>query len=249
MKKGVYIIIGLFISAIVFNSCAEESEFTQYWYSFATFVDDDNVTAGYSFNLDSGGKLIPTNNGSVSEYEDSSRVVVTYSVASDTGFAEGRVIKGSIATIKPILTKDVIQLTDGITDSIGSDQVFTNENDIWMTEKHLNIIFRYYGSGNILHYINLTKPIGEQKDEDGNQILEFRHNTNDDVDINIYESVVSFSMDSLYEQGMDSLNFVLVAVKDDTINFKYYDTFYFDNATTQKMAPNGREFDAANIFE
>ncbi len=236
MKKEFFLYVLIVVTSFIYSGCNDsDSDYVQYWYSFATFIEDENE--GYHFDLDSGGKLIPTNNGEVSGVDDSSRVIVTYSINSELGEGNDKIVNGDISTIDAILTKDILQLTEEIADSIGNDKVFTSENDIWMTDRHLNIIFRHYAYDKN-HYINLTKPIGEQTDENGNQILEFRHNANDDLDLNVYKGVVSFSMDSLYEQGMDSVNFVMVAVEGDTNNFMYYDTFYF-NTNNLKSAPAG----------
>jgi len=227
MKK-VIIIIMLFIGGITLSGCFDIDGIEpgpQLWYSFGSLYQSD-TDLGYFFILDSGDKLLPTNSLDINQFEDSSRIIVTYSIESYTETLNVKTFIGEIAVIEGILTKDIIQLTEEIEDSLGNDLVFLYENSIWLSERHLNVIFNYYGY-NHLHYINLAKPNGEQTDDEGNQILELRHNSNDDHKTYVYESVVSFSMDSLYKPGLDSINFVLQAIDGDTINHEFFGTFHF----------------------
>lgn len=228
MKKALVYLIAIVFAGSIMVSCNDDTneDYTTYWYSFATLIQDDSPL-GFYFNLDSGGKLEPTNSVNVSDFEDTCRVVVTYSIVSEEGEDTNKVVEGNITQIREILTKDIIQLTEENIDSIGNDLIITGERNIWPSENHLNLIIFYYGY-NKVHYVNLAKPIGDQFDEDGNQILELRHNANGDYESYYYQSEIAFDMRSLQEPGMDSINYVLRAIEGDTSDFSYVGTFHFN---------------------
>jgi hypothetical protein len=212
------------MTAIGFSSCDTDEPET-YWYSYGTYLDDESAPKDFVVALDNGSLLNPIEASGVhSDVKDSSRVVVTYSIESE----KNDTTHATVVEVARILTKGIIQLTENNKDSIGSDAVQLSDDNIWLTENHLNFVFGYYG-GSVTHYINLTKPIGVQKDENGRQILEFRHNENNDSYNYWILSVVSFDMRSLYETGMDSINFVVHANNFNDGIYKWEGTYHFNN--------------------
>ena len=221
MKNLTFILV--MVSVFLFSSC-DKSEPETYWYSFGTYIETE--PDNFIIDLDDGSALIPTQVGYIEAgLEDSSRVMVVYVIVSETDST----VTAKVDNITGILTKGVLQLTEENKDSIGSDGVIVTEDDIWFSENHLNVRFRYfYYYQNIQHYINLVKPIGNPIDEKGNQILELRHNDNNDYTNYSSTGIVSFDMWSLYEEGMDSLNFLFTAYDYDSTKFSWEGTYHYD---------------------
>jgi hypothetical protein len=215
--------------AMVMSACKTEDP-EPYWYSYGTFLEKSSLTNDFVVELDNNLTLIPNSVAFIqSEVKDSSRVIALYSVDSETDST----VNGNDVQIEGILTKNIIQLTEANQDSIGNDEVQLNDDNIWLSENHLNIIFGYYAASGV-HFFNLVKPIGEQLDENGRQILEFRHNRNNDPYSSYYTGIVSFDMRSLYAPGMDSINFVLQAKDFDNGVYSWVGTYHFGNQVTTK---------------
>jgi hypothetical protein len=221
MKNLTFILV--MVSVFLFSSC-DKSEPETFWYSYGTYIETE--TDNFIIDLDDGSVLIPTQVAYIEEgVVDSSRVMVVYVIVSETDST----INAKVDNITGLLTKGVLQLTEDNQDSIGNDGVIVTEDDIWFSENHLNVRFRYfYYYQNIQHYINLVKPIGNPIDEKGNQILEFRHNDNGDYSNYSSTGIVSFDMWSLYEEGVDSLNFLFTAYDYDSTKFSWEGTYHYD---------------------
>lgn len=236
-----------FFSLLLFSGCLDVSSDNETeWYSYGDYIKDES-TIGYYINMDSGGKLVPVNSFSTSGLADSSRVMVTYTVESETGSGDDVVYNVEISTMSEILTKDIIKLTDEMADTIGNDGVTCYDNGIWLSDRHLNVIFYFYGYSQV-HYLNLVKPVGDQLDDDGNQILILKHNANDDWEYYQYAGIMAFNMESLYEQGLDSINFVFQAMGYDSLTYEYFGTYYFkqgqESTKSATLKSKCLEFDA-----
>lgn len=209
-------------SVFLFSNCQKDEPET-YWYSYGTYIKTSEGASNFVIDLDDGTVLTPTQVAYIEEgVVDSSRVMVVYAIVSETDST----VNAKVDKITGLLTKGVLQLTEENQDSIGNDGVIVTDDDIWFSENHLNVIFGYYYY-NTKHFINLVKPIGNQFDEKGNQILEFRHNDNNDYYNYSYSGIVSFDMWSLYEVGMDSLNFVFTAYDYDSTKFSWEGTYHY----------------------
>lgn len=230
MKNLIYtLIIGV---SLFLASCNNNDEYEILWYNYGTYLKSDSLEFGFLIEFDDGKQLIPTDVVYVSdEVVDSSRVFVLYSIISE----EYETVNASVKEVSEILTKGVMQLTEENQDSIGNDGIIILEEDIWFSEDHLNVIFGYFGL-NAIHYINLVKPIDNQFDEYGRQILEFRHNANNDYPSYFHSSIVSFDMWSLYEDGMDSINFVFKSTDYDSTELNWEGTYFFNNNNTTKKS-------------
>ncbi len=230
--------VTIFVSIIViaFTACKTEEPET-YWYYYGTYFNTTEGANDFIVKLDNGTTLIPTESEGIQNgVEDSSRVVVTYAIVSEINDT----LNAKVVEVAEILTKGILQLTTNNTDSIGNDEVQLSADEIWLSEFHLNFVFGYYG-GATTHYINLVKPIGEQLDENGRQILEFKHNDNNDPYNYWILSVVSFDMRSIYADGMDSINFVVHSNNFDTSDFKWEGTYYFNHANSSNVARIGEQ--------
>jgi len=223
MKNFAFILILVFGGSFLF-SCSKEEEQVDYWYSYGTYIKSETSTLGFVIDLDSGKELIPDHVSYIETgVKDSSRVIVSYSIVTETDSTTN----ANVEEIVGILTKNILQLTEENKDSIGNDGVIVSENDIWFSENHLNVVFTYYYYGK-KHFINLVKPIGEQFDADGNQILEFKHNDNDDYLNYAYSGIVSFDMESLHQEGMDSINILFKSMDYDSTLFTWKGTYHFN---------------------
>jgi hypothetical protein len=223
----------LFITtATFFVSCDNDFEEQEtLWFNYGTYVDSDQNVLGFILKMDNGDTIIPESLDYIEDgIEDGSRVIPIYTVELQVG----QTIYGKVLEIEKIFTKNITQLTEDIQDSIGDDPVQILENNIWLSEKHLNIIFSYYGGGTI-HYINLVKPNGAQTDSLGRQILEFKHNANDDIYNYAYSGIVSFDMWSIYQEGMDTLNFVFKSEDYYGEIMEWEGVYVYDTTTTTAL--------------
>lgn len=233
----------IIIVSVTFNACNTEEPET-YWYSYGTYFNPAEDANDFIVKLDNGTTLIPSlSEGIQSGVKDSSRVVVTYAIVSEINDT----LNAKVVEVASILTKNILQLTLNNADSIGNDEVQLDDDEIWLSEFHLNFVFGYYG-GATTHYINLVKPIGEQLDENGRQILEFKHNENNDPYNYWILSVVSFDMRSIYAEGMDSINFVIHSNNFNNSDYKWEGTYYFNNTNASKVSRIG-EHRLTNMVE
>lgn len=224
MKLKIKLGMFVFAALVIVVGCSSSDETENYWYNYGTYLDSDLSDEGFIMKMDNGDTLIPTSVDFIEEgIVNGSRVIPIYSIVTE----EGNIINAKISKIEKILTKNIIQLTEAIADSIGDDPVSVWADNVWFSENHLNVVFTYLGS-NKVHSINLVKPIGDQLDEEGRQILEFRHNDNGDFRNIQYTGIVSFDMSGLYQEGMDSLT-VLFKSHDYLMDpFTWEGTFVFN---------------------
>jgi hypothetical protein len=228
----VFTLIALFF--VTFTACnPDDEEPVTYWLSFATYHTDSTTTNGYYLWLDSGGKIIPQNKGTLEQgLANGDRVIANYSIVTDSGQNQNRVITANMVSVTEILTKDIFELTTQTYDSIGNDFIHITQGNIWATQNHLNIIFEYSG-GTRQHFINLCKPIGPQTDSLGRQILLFKHNANSDWGGTWIQGAAAFNMNSIKPAGADSLNFVMLWTDYDYLTKQFEGTFYYSNNSTK----------------
>ncbi len=201
MKK---LIIAVVLLIIILPACNKDDQLQQ-WRGIGTIEKADNSNDEFIINLDGGEKLIPNGVIANNTYDNQDRIIVTYAITNELGNNEYEV---DLYDIDRILTKDIIQLTELNQDTIGNDPVFTNEENIWIKDNYINFIFSYYG-GFKTHLINLVKLSENTHTDDGKLILEFRHNDHDDYSSSLYNGVVSFDLESLKEDGLETIEFVV----------------------------------------
>lgn len=249
MKKQIITYLSiLLLGAFILQSCAPESEPIRSYYSlFGTVQTEDNLN--FTVRLDNGDLLIP-DKLTIEGIEQDRRVLMQFYVISIDTTTNDKIINAEVIDMLGVHTADIIQLTEEIEDSIGTDGIMVDESNVWLSEKHLNIGYGFYG-GNAVHEVSLVTPIGDVVDEEGNLILEFRHNANGDFMNNYYTGMVAFSMDSLHEVGMDSINFIFQSYDYDSIRTEVKGTYYFYNPIPEKkslnMGPIG--FDAMYSYQ
>jgi hypothetical protein len=100
--------------------------------------------------------------------------------------------------------KGIMDITPENEDSIGNDPIIVSE--YWITDSLLNFKLKYWGYSG-MHYLNLVKQPGDITAADQPIQLELRHNANDDRESVPYTAFVSFSLNSLRIDGLDSVSF------------------------------------------
>jgi len=203
--------IGVILTAVVSCSLDEDGySATDMWVSFGIYYLDDTGGMGCSIQLDDGNRIIPVASDIyLGRYEDSSRVLVNYTILGDLARSEefqGYYVK--INSMRDILMKGILELTYANEDSIGNDPILVR--NAWLTGNLLNFELKYRG-GNNIHYINLVKQPGENTLEQQPVELELRHNDNGDTGNIPFAAFVSFDLSALKTEGRDSTRFRVTA--------------------------------------
>jgi len=196
MTKKVMFVLGLVLSAFVFNACQDDDGYSldKAWYSIATVhpLDDSHT---YWLTLDSGTSLWPVaTNIPWYDPKETKRAYVVYTLLSDKFSGYDHAVK--ILDLKSILTKPLAEnLNDENDETYGTDPVTIT--DIWIGGGYLNIIFEFNYGGNAVHYINLIK----NESVNTPYFFEFRHNAFDDNERYSRKGIVAFDLSSIDTNG------------------------------------------------
>lgn len=211
MKKLAFgILMGLLV---VFTSCLDDDDgysLGDYWIGFGIY-NGDGESAG-ELVMDNGYVLVGVAANYPQWYKDFSngdRVLVNYTILDEdnTSSSEERYFV-KVNDISDVLMKGIMDITEEIEDSIGNDPIIVE--DAWITDSLLSFRLKYWGQ-NKIHFLNLVKQPGELTADDQPIQLELRHNANDDVQSIPYTAYVSFSLNSLRINGLDSVQFEVTA--------------------------------------
>lgn len=221
MKK---IIFGILVGFLfVFAGCNDDDGYSlnDMWVGFGIFQNDGSNS--YQIIMDNKDVLVPIASnyppGWQEDLDNGERILVNYTILDEEKDEAGDVQKYyvKVNSIKDVLMKGVIDITPEIEDSIGNDQIIVD--DYWMTDSLLNFKLKYWGS-NATHFLNLVKEPGDVLEENQPIELELRHNANGDDEAIIYTAYVSFSLNSLRIEGLDSVEFVVTSVDYDGNEFR-----------------------------
>lgn len=243
MKK----ILLIAIAAILLVSCNTKDErYDNYWTSLGVYETTKDNALGFQIALDNGNYVIPKEiTDGAHSLEDGTRVVIYYSIINEeAGANENLIISAALHQIDDVLTKNVIEISEEIADSIGNDPIHVHSEDIWISNNYLNIYFSYYGGGRI-HYINMIKFPNDSTDAEGNLILEFRHNNNGDYPSHAYDGFVSFDLNNLQSLEVDTLPIVVRVTDYDGYELEWKDTYNFNspnNASRIMNYENSKEY-------
>ena len=102
-----------------------------------------------------------------------------------------------VEAIYPIVTKDVIELTNENSEELGNDPIIIFKNNFWISNGFMNIVFRQNTPTTQKHFINLVKGPSVNGDNDEYVYLQIRYNTYDDVSGYWQNGAVSFNLDSI----------------------------------------------------
>ena len=202
MKK---ITLWSLLAMVLLVACSDDEGSDPIFSKAGTINETDINEFGFVVDLDNGMKLSPVTLYYKGDVENEERVIATYTVIAKTDIDSANV---NMIDIEKIITKDILELTEQNQDSIGNDFIYTNKQSIWMSEKHLNILFEFYGQDSV-HLVNLVRPIGKPVDGENRIILELKHNDKNDRQTYIYQGIMSFNLESLKEADEESVTFVL----------------------------------------
>ena len=238
MKKIVFGILVGFL--FVLTGCSDDDGYSlsDMWIGFGIFQADD--ADNYKIVMDNKDVLIPIASnyppGWGERLDNGERVLVNYTILDeildDAGEIESYYVK--VNSIEDILMKGVMDITPENEDSIGNDPIVVV--DYWMTDSLLSFKLKYWGY-NEIHFLNLVKQPGDILTENQPIELELRHNANDDDDAIYYTAYVSFSLNSLRIEGLDSVRFVVTATDFDGVEFS--EEGVFDYSDLPDVIDNG----------
>lgn len=235
MKKLVFgILMGLLVT---FTGCIDDDDsysLGDYWIGFGIFNEDG--AGGERIKMDNGSVIIPVAGAGTAWFHnisDGDRVLVNYTILDedDTSSSEERYYV-KVNKISDVLMKGILDITEENEDSIGSDPIIVE--DAWITDSLLSFRLKYWGNSKI-HFLNLVKEPGELTANDQPIKLELRHNANDDNESIPYTAYVSFSLNSLRIDGLDSVRFEVTASDYDGI--AYQDSGVFDYSNLELPTP------------
>ncbi|MGQ1788122.1 MULTISPECIES: NigD-like protein [unclassified Saccharicrinis] len=211
MKKLLFI-IGVMVMFSV-TSCDlfdddDDYSLGNYWLSSGTITKD---VGSYFVTTDEGKVLWPSKSHvSISLLEDGMRVLVNYTILADATDSDTYDYYVRVNDISQILTKPVFEFTaetsSDIIDSIGNDAVTIV--DTWFTDDYLNVEFEY-GGGATVHFINLVFDAENATTDNGEIILELKHNTNSDPYNYRQWGIASFDVSNFKEEGETSVDFFI----------------------------------------
>lgn len=218
MKKYLSgILLGILV---ITNGCLDEDEYSlnRMWVGFGMIEETNSDPLTYKINMDNGDVLVPvasdynhhwyydTSGNTGSRLQTGDRVLLNYTIigdnAGDGEEAEKYYIK--VNSVMKILLKGIMDITPENQDSIGNDPITVK--DWWINDSLLNFEIKYWGRYEI-HFINLVKEPGNLTEEDQPIELELRHNDNNDVKDFPFAAYVSFKLNDLKIDGLDSVRF------------------------------------------
>lgn len=208
MKK---IVFGLLVGLVfVFTACNDDDGYSlgDIWVGFGVLSGEQGE---FNIIMDNNDKLVPvaaTYPGWQNQFETGDRVLVNYTVLDDDLTEEPALYYVKVNGIEDILLKGIMDITEENADSIGNDPIIVE--DYWMTDSLLSFKLKYWGL-NEIHFLNLVKQPGELTAEDQPIQLELRHNANGDENAVLYTAFVSFSLNDLRINELDSVQFEVMS--------------------------------------
>ncbi len=221
MKKFKFGVLLALIGIITF-SCSDDDDgysLGDFWVTTGTVVK----TTDYFYVITDGGDdLWPAaTNVSPGSLEDGMRILVNYTIlGEDTEGNYDFLVK--INGISELLTKPIFNFDETtsaeVKDSIGYDAVTIT--DTWFTDDYLNVQFEYGGGPGFIHFINLVKDTEDLTTENGEIILELKHNKNGDPYNYLQWGIASFDISEIKDMGQSSVDIFLRSL-DKEGNYQY----------------------------
>jgi len=205
-------LFSLLIVVLFFSSCDKQDDnysIGDFIVSFGIVEKSPESTDGtYLIRLDNGDSFVTvTPSLNIHDIDAGQRVFVNFAPFEDKVNTDNtKTIYGKINLIQSILYKDVLQLSEVNSDSIGKDPIIVRES--WITgDSILTVGFSYYTSGSV-HKINLADN-AEGNGIEKPLILEFRHNANGDKLMYRAAGYASFRLNNFRIAGQHKVDFYL----------------------------------------
>ncbi|WP_430809683.1 MULTISPECIES: NigD-like protein [unclassified Carboxylicivirga] len=203
----------LALIGVTLFSCSNDDGYSlgDFWVTTGTVVK----TSDYFYVVTDGGDdLWPAaTNVSPESLEDGMRIMLNYTILGDDpdGSYDYYVkINGYWELLtKPVFNFDENTL-ESVKDSIGNDAV--SITDTWFTNDYLNVQFEYGGAPGYVHFINMVKDTEDLLTENGEVILELKHNKNGDPYNNLQWGIASIDISELKEEGKESVQLILRSI-------------------------------------
>ena len=192
----------------------------------------------YRIIMDNGDMLVPVASGynrpwyymgtndPESRLKTGERILINYTILGDDRTNGENISEYYIRvnSVRKILLKGILDITEENQDSIGNDPIIVRK--AWMTGNLLNFEIKYWGRYEI-HYINLVKQPGELTAAGQPIELELRHNANGDLEDIPFAAHVSFNLDLLQIQGLDSTQFRVTATDYEGALYEYTGSYHY----------------------
>ena len=230
MKKIVFgILIG---SLLILTGCLDDDGYSvgNQWIGFGVIQNVNNLKV----KMDNGDLLKPVSYNNTAYYnfetrdglDVGDRVFLNFTILDDSvdDSTEVTTYFVTLNSLEEVLLKQIMDITPEKEDSIGNDPIIVK--DTWIANNMLNFKLKYWGSYET-HFINLVKQPGVLTADDQPIQLELRHNNNNDDEAIPYTAYVSFHLDSLMVNGLDSVRFDVTCEDYDGEPFLYEGTYVY----------------------
>ncbi len=247
LKRGwIFALLSIFLLSC--NNDDDNYSLGDFWLTTGTVIKTSDHF--YVVN-DEGEKLWPSASNVDPQFvEDSMRAIVNYTILGDATDNPDFDYYVKINSIKKILTKPVFHFTNetsqAVKDSIGNDAVTITST--WFTGKYLNVQFEYGGGFGYIHYINLVKDDKDPETENGEIILELKHNKNGDPSTYLYWGIASFDLTALQVEGESSVD-ILVRALGKSGQYEYNKVLTYEYVDPQNQAAGFLSKDFTSTFE
>ena len=189
-KLSIALLVILLSGAL--RSCDNSKEEIGASWATVHVLNDDT----YYLDSDLFGKLWIVDND-VRWYKpiDGERVISFFNPLSERYNNYDKAVK--LEAIYPILTKDVVELTSENEDKLGNDPIVIYQNNLWISNGYMNIVFKQNTPTVNKHFINLVKGESITGTDTEYVYLELRYNTYNDLSGYWQNGAVSFDLSSI----------------------------------------------------
>ncbi len=227
----------LLLASLMLVSCNDDDDgysLGDYWISTGTVTK----TGDYYFITTDGDETLWPSATEVnpSSLTDGMRVLVNYTILGDGAGGTDYDYYVRVNSISEILTKPIFnftaETTDAVKDSIGNDAV--SIVDSWFSNQYLNVQFEYGGGLGYVHFINLVQDSEDRLTDNGEIILELKHNKNGDPYNYLHWGIASFDITELQVEGQTSVDiFVRSLGKSGEYEYNKVMTYEYGEVVTQ----------------
>ncbi len=214
MRKNWCFLMGLVV--LLATSCSMDKEEGAY-YQYSLGVVEGNSATTFMVLTDGGERIRPVEFQPVNyEIEAGKRVLVRFTIIEESA-TDNYDYAVKVASISNVLTKQIVIANEEVRDTIGYDPVSIN----WLSigNDYLNVDFAFWADSKP-HYFDLVLDSTKQSKE-GFITLNFHHNAKDDIKYSKYSGLVSFPLEMLKDDELESVKLFFTAKKEDNSTFTH----------------------------
>lgn len=146
------------------------------------------------------------------------RVVSYFNPLADNYNGYDMAIK--LEAIYPVLTKEVVELTSENEKEFGNDPIIIFQNNLWVSNGYMNIIFRQNTPLSKKHYINLVQGASVDGEDEDYAYLALRYNTYNDLSGYWQDGAVSFNLNDVDLNGKKGIILKMNSEKNGKVEIK-----------------------------